>query len=366
MVVALCLAQLCLHMRQPSPQVDAPSALAFAETQLRKTIETKYREPDGLHYRESFGSDKTAFLWSQSVTLSALARGLAENRHVYQPLWETARRALDSYWSLGNPGGYAVLPHQRLNPERFYDDNVWIVWAFLDAYRTTRDESDLNHALKAYAFVVSGKDSALGGGIYWQERKKTEKNACINAPAAAVAFQLFEITKDKKYLDMGNELLDWTHHTLQDTDGLLFDNISITGKLERTKWTYNSACYIRALVERYQILHNPADEIEALRVLSSAQNKWIDPQTHLLKDPGPFGQHLLDAMFEASRAFNRPELAATATQTILSVLKVCPDSQHLYGEYWNRKPHATEDRNLKNVASVLRSVLSAEISLKGR
>lgn len=262
----------------------------------------------------------------------------------------------------GRSWGYAVLPGQSQNPERYYDDNVWVAWAALEAYQATHDRTDLDVALKAYNFVMSGEDSILGGGIYWQQRTKSEKNACINAPAAAVSFRLYKLTKETKFLENGDRLLSWTRRRLQDTDGLLFDHIQIDGSVDRTKWSYNSACYVRALITRYELLRNPIDKEEAIRVLRASQSKWIDPETRALINPGPFGQHLLDAFYEAAATFKEPQLAKTATATILSVIRNCADENGLYGEWWNRPPLANEDRNLKNLASVLRSIFAAEAS----
>src|SRR5437868_3975524 len=93
---------------------------------------------------------------------------------------------------------------------------------------------------------------------------------------------------------------------LQDIDGLVMDNIKLDGKVEKTKWSYNTACLVRAFIARYRVDPYPELKAAAVRPLSAAVAKWIDPKTHLVHNPAPFGQHLLDALFEASGVFHDP------------------------------------------------------------
>ncbi|HLO97720.1 MAG TPA: glycoside hydrolase family 76 protein, partial [Fimbriimonas sp.] len=278
--------------------------------------------------------------------------------------WQSSRVALDEYWTSKGVGGYSVWPGQEDEPDRYYDDNAWIVWAALDAYEVTRDSEDLLRAVKAYDFAIDGFDMKLEGGIYWREREKLSKNACINTPIAATAFILYRLTKDPKYFTMGEHLVAWTKKHLQDKDGLIMDNISVEGKVERTKWSYNTACYIRALIERERIAPSEANRAEANRVLDAARAHWYSKGSLLMKGPGMFGQHLLDAFYEADEVLGRKDLSAFATTSILEIAEKCADGQGLYGEDWNRKPRAGEELKLHFIASVLRVLLSARAAAK--
>ncbi|MES1147166.1 MAG: glycoside hydrolase family 76 protein, partial [bacterium] len=282
--------------------------LVAAETRLRETISVHFSAPDGYHMREVADKPEVAFLWSQGVLMGAVAQGLKVDKKRYQPLWSRARKALDTYEAKDALGGYAVLPGQK-EPDRYYDDNAWIAWACLEAYDVTQDKGDLDRALKAYRFSLTGKDQKLDGGIYWHEATKTEKNACVNTPVAAVSLLLARMyPKDEKFGLTGDDLIAWTKKKLLDKDGLVQDNINLDGKVEPTKWSYNTACLIRAITLKYR--EDPAEEYkaQAMDFLAKSEQRWIDPQTHLLKDPGPFGQHLVDAMFEASVVFSEPSL----------------------------------------------------------
>lgn len=350
-----------LLMIQLQPQTDA--LLKEREDILRTTIEKEYRVPGSKFYRELVKDGKpgkdVAFLWCHAVQMSAVARGLKVDRATYEPLWLNLRDGLDGYWTSKGVGGYAVWPGQEKEPDRYYDDNAWIVWAALDAYEVTKDPEDMKRAIRAYDFAVDGLDDKLGGGIYWREREKKSKNACINTPIAATAYMLYRITDDIKYWRMGESLVAWTKKHLQDKDRLIMDNISIDGKVDKTKWSYNTACYIRALIERERIQPDLVNRAEITLTLEAALKHWYKDSSLLMKGPGMFGQHLIDAMLEAAEVLGRKELVAQATNSILKIASYCANDKGLYGENWDRKPNPSEELKLHFIGSVLRGVLSA-------
>ncbi len=365
-----------LWLTMQSPDFE----FAHAEVKLRDTIERVYRAPDGVHYLENAGKPEIAFLWAQGVMMGALAQGLHVDRATYLPLWLKSREALDTYW---NDHGYAVLPN-GWSSERYYDDNAWIAWACLEAYEVTLDKEDLERAIKAYGFAVSGYDQKLGGGVYWREEPKSEKNACSTAPTAAVAMKLANLFPHRKdWLSFAYDNFYWLFGKLRDQDLLIWDHISLEGKVDRKKWSYNSACFIRGCNmalehnKRWSDLYNVQHPGEGIAIdfddtipafpaiaLPAAVKEWVDPKTHLLHDPAPFGQHLLDAMFETDQFKIRYQ--DEAVEVVRSILANCPDENGLYGEYWDRKPKPGEPRNLKNIAATLRVVLSARRYLQGR
>lgn len=124
---------------------------------------------------------------------------------------------------------------------------MWIGIDFLESYKLTQKSNYLSSAEKIWKFIESGRDSVLNDGIYWCEQKKLSKNTCSNAPAAVFALKLYEATNEKKYLEAGKELYHWTKSCLQDSaDYLYFDNISLDGKINETKFQYNSGQMLQA------------------------------------------------------------------------------------------------------------------------
>lgn len=68
-----------------------------------------------------------------------------------------------------------------------------------------------------------------------------------------LALKLYGATSDKRYLEKGRRLYDWTKRNLQDPeDGLYFDNINLKGEIGRSKFAYNTGQMIEAAVLLYR------------------------------------------------------------------------------------------------------------------
>ncbi|MDB5002558.1 MAG: glycoside hydrolase family 76 [Mucilaginibacter sp.] len=143
----------------------------------------------------------------------------------------------------------------KLKPgERYYDDNEWIGIAALDAYARTKKKSDLALGKMMYDFVMTGYDQALGGGVYWKEGDLSSKNTCSNGPAALVALQLYQATKNKAYLDTALKIVNWTNSKLQTPAKLYYDNIRVrNGSIGKATFSYNTGTMLESYVYLYEI-----------------------------------------------------------------------------------------------------------------
>jgi predicted alpha-1,6-mannanase (GH76 family) len=170
-----------------------------------------------------------------------------------------------------SPACYQSYIADAGHSDRFYDDNVWLAIDFLEAYHLTGNRQYLNKSLETWKFIISGWDEKQDGGIYWCEQKKHSKNTCSNAPAAVVALQLFETTKDSLYFNWGQRIYNWTKTKLQDPeDHLYFDNISLSGKISKTKYTYNSGQMLQAAALLYKLTGKEVYLADARNIAESA------------------------------------------------------------------------------------------------
>ena len=161
---------------------------------------------------------------------------------------------MELYWDGDRlPACYQSYPKFNGNSDRFYDDNDWIAIDFCDLYELTENKAYLEKAKQLYDYIFSGWDEKLGGGIYWCEQKKTSKNTCSNAPATVLCMKLYNITKDKTYLDQAYKVYNWTKNNLRDSEDFVYwDNITLDGEVNKAKYTYNSGQMILAGVMLYQ------------------------------------------------------------------------------------------------------------------
>jgi hypothetical protein len=191
-----------------------------------------------------------AYLWPFSGTLSAVG-ALHESTGDGQyeaMLLSVVLPGLEQYFdTVRTPAAYASYIREAPASDRFYDDNIWIGIDFTDRYMATHKPAYLDKARMIWKFIESGTDERLGGGVYWCEQKKRGKNTCSNAPASVYALKLFEATGDSLYLCRGKTLYAWTQRHLQDTtDCLYYDNLSLSGRVDRRKYAYNSGQMLQA------------------------------------------------------------------------------------------------------------------------
>ena len=204
------------------------------------------------------GSKKQfAYLWPFSGTFSAvnaLLKASKDNR--FLKILETRTLpALHQYYNVAlQPPCYASYLNGAGWSDRFYDDNVWLGIDFAELFFYTGKQVYLDKAKEIWTFILSGIDDELGGGIYWCEQRKRSKNTCSNAPGSVLAFKLFEATRDSVFFYQGLELYNWTKEKLQDPeDKLYWDNISLNGRISRTKYPYNSGQMLQSAALLYKL-----------------------------------------------------------------------------------------------------------------
>ncbi len=241
-------------------------------TELCDSIWKHYREDGTLFLRENFNNARNAkvdylakpqnarshaFLWPYSGALSAETAKyeIWPSRKSLKFIKRLVAQGVDQYLdTVRKPAGYASYTPCNPAPDRFYDDNVWIGIDFVNLYIASKDMEFLKRAEMVWNFVVSGRDSILGDGIYWCEQRKKSKNTCSNAPAAVFALKLYTATLNKKYLSAGKELYDWTRKNLYDSAERTYsDNISLGGKISRAKFSYNSGQMLQAASMLYRL-----------------------------------------------------------------------------------------------------------------
>ncbi len=165
-------------------------------------------------------------------------------------------RAIAQYYSSSKspaPGYDSYVVHDG-GGDRFYDDNQWIGLAYMDAYQRTKKSTYLQLATTIYRFMLTGYDTASGGGLYWQEFHTNSKNTCSNGPGILLALQLYKVTREKKYIDTAILLYNWVNTHLLSPDGLYFDAIKLpSGSIDERKYTYNTGTMLQSAVLLYKL-----------------------------------------------------------------------------------------------------------------
>lgn len=320
-----------------------PSEFTAWGMETVETIRRDYRLPNRDLYADALNEGKQsgpAFNWGCGVWITAL-NGAARHDKAWKKELRSFVEAMRVYWNDKGPvPGYDVLPGPK-DVDRYYDDNEWLVMGLTEASEILRDRKVLGWAEDTMRFVLSGEDDKLGGGIYWHEPDRKSKNTCSNAPAAAALMALYARTHKTAYLEKARELYAWTKAHLQDPeDGLMWDSISLTGRVQRTKWSYNTALMIRTAAELGKATGEKGYLDEAERMAKSSEARWIDPATGALKDEGRFG-HLLLESWEYVPTPARKETARKALRWLHEHGK---NSEGLYGGRFDVPPKAEQKK----------------------
>ena len=176
------------------------------------------------HYPNVAGDDSDT--WGNGVELEVLANAAHYLPDKYSTNLHDFTVGMHAYWDPAGPfGDYNATRSGIAGNDRYYDDNEWLVLGFVDAYHATSDPYYLALAKRTQEFVLSGWDDRLGGGIFWNTDHLT-KNTCSNAPAAAAALRLAQITNDQTEVDAAIRIKNWVDATLLAPDDLYWDNIA--------------------------------------------------------------------------------------------------------------------------------------------
>ena len=242
---------------------------------LNKNIYEHFYDPaNGLFFETNNvkpGEKKYSFLWPLCALIQA-----ANEEELIDPSNDYLSRvmkAIAQYHSNIPPApAYQAYVTQIAKDDRFYDDNQWIAIACLDIYNRKKEVSYLNIAKEIYHFMMTGFDTAAGGGLYWKEGDKRSKNTCSNGPGILVALQLYKITHQKNYLDTALVLYNWVNLHLRSPEGLYYDNIKIPSlKIDSALYTYNSGTMMQSNVLLYQVTEDKKYLLEAKRIAAAAE-----------------------------------------------------------------------------------------------
>lgn len=249
----------------------------FFGKSARDCWNTKYPNATGPYW------DGDAVVWGQGAGLSGFVAlreasiGVKECEAKYAGMTNRMFESINRFITTDNERqAYAVYPAN--GNQRFYDDNVWIGLDMAELHIQTQEQRYLDKAIMVWNYLMTGNDDVCGGGIYWREIPKyTNKHTCSTAPTAVLGCKLYQITKEKKYLDEAVKLYRWLQKYLQDpTDHLYWDNIRSSDMVVgKDKFSYNSGQPMLAACLLYKITKEEKYLTDAQQIAYSAYRKWF-------------------------------------------------------------------------------------------
>ena len=296
-----------------------------------------------------------SFMWGVGIQLTALAAASAVQPEKYLAETRDYADAIQIYWmDHDGKAGFDALPGTE-DTDRYYDDNAWLVLALAEVFEVTKDRKFLDRSTATFQFVTSCEDDKLGGGLYWREKFLSSKNTCTNAPAIVGALRLYQLTGDGKYLETAQRLYAWVNSHLQDGDGLYWDNIQTDGRLNRRKYSYNSALMIRANCLFHQITGEARYLAEAKRAAQAAERYWVR-EDGAVTDSGKFAHLLLEAFLAVGEQDHDPHWTDVVQRILVYIHGNLLGVDGRYPERWDRRTDGSRKQSmLLNQASAARA-----------
>lgn len=214
-------------------------------TQAIEAFNSQFYNKDLKLYYTNSDKEGVAAIWTQAIYWDMIMNAYKRTKdEKYKLLIE------DIY-----QGGYNKYDKYNWNntTEWFiYDDMMWWIISLARAYEITKEDKYLNHSKTGFSRVWEGAYDPVKGGMFWAF-DHGGKTACINYPTVIGAMTLYNITKEKEYLDKAKEIYTWSRDILFDkNDGKVADH---KYKEEPTNWTtqlYNQATCIGSAVMLYK------------------------------------------------------------------------------------------------------------------
>lgn len=139
----------------------------------------------------------------------------------------------------------------------WYDDMEWMALALLRAWDIFQEDCYKQQALLIWEDIKTAWNDACGGGMAWKKDQLDYKNTPANAPAAILAFRLYERFGRKEDLEWGRKIFAWNKEHLMDPDTcFIWDGMNREGdgKIDKDwKFSYCQGVMVGAALEYYRI-----------------------------------------------------------------------------------------------------------------
>jgi len=256
-----------------------------------------YQEGEDLYLEEypHQGGNAYSYVWPFSQAMAGTIDLYGVKSKQFEGDVQDRIQGVEKYWnSTTTPPGYDsyVRPPLGHGGDKFYDDNLWIGLEFVQLYRMNGDQQALSRAKQIFDLNVYGWDDdpthPCPGGVFWTQAPwSQDRNVVSNGPGAELGFHLYELTADPYYLEWGTKMYEWVYECLLAPNGLFWDNIKLSGDIDKTQWSYNQGSMLGANALLYRITGERRYLSEAQRIADTALDYYKTDGRLYRQDP-PF------------------------------------------------------------------------------
>jgi predicted alpha-1,6-mannanase (GH76 family) len=170
----------------------------------------------------------------------------------------------------------------------YNDDQGWWVMAAARAYDLTGVVDYRTFAKNNFDWMYSHEvDNVFGGGIWWKNTDRNQKNSASTLPFSLVGFKLARQLSDPSYGEKAKSLHAWVRLKLFRTYGEVADRIQHNGAKDTVFWgplSYNHGTFVSSSWEMFKLTKDSTYFKDAIQTLEYFKNILSNKTTGILPD----------------------------------------------------------------------------------
>lgn len=167
-----------------------------------------------------------------------------------------------------------ILKRNRGLFNDYFDDMGWLCLAAIRLADATGERAYLADAEALWQHIATrGWNATHGPSISWRVQQPDYKNAPSNGAFALASLRLHARTGEQRFLEKGEQALDWMRTRLVDDRALVLDGVGRTGGSELDRdwiFSYNQGLFIGALTAQFDRTGDTALLSEAARTAEAS------------------------------------------------------------------------------------------------
>lgn len=238
----------------------------------------------------------------------------------------------------------------------WYDDMEWMALALLRMWDETKDDSYKHHVFILWEDIKTAWNDHQGGGLAWKKDQLDYKNTPANAPAAIIAYRLYQRFSNADDLAWGDRIFEWNYENLVDKEtGFVWDgkNRLGDGKIDyEWEFTYCQGVFLGAALERYRITKDNKYLEMSIKTAMEAKKRLCDRAGGVIpyegKDDcglfkGIMVRYIYDLIEECPARSEIKELRQMLLHNAQTLCEKGMDESGIIGGSWDKKPTGVID-----------------------
>ncbi len=319
------------------------SAAIMAADRAQNALAEAFWDAADVIFRHRLPHDRGEHFsyWWQAHAIDALLDGYLRTRN--QKYMDLIQKELRG--TIAHNGGTIL--------NNWYDDMEWMALAILRLWDETKEDTYKKRVDILWKDIKTAWNDHMGGGMAWRKNQLDYKNTPANAPAAILAFRLYQRFGNEEDLAWGKKIFEWNRDNLMEPDTFyVLDGMNRTGDgTIDYDWafTYNQGVMIGAAVEYYRITGDKTHLDLARNIAYASKRRFGDPNGGVFpyegKDDcglfrGIFFRYLVELIKEVPEETEICDMLYTNARAIAE--KGMSDAG-VIGGYWDAKPGEAVD-----------------------